>query len=159
MALEIDLYKCTAERNKVNKSSDVGTAISFTSCNLKSPTSVIDPVIMLETTSDVWQYNYMYIRDLARYYFINDIIFVRTGLYEIHCHVDVLYTYKTEISGLSAAISRNESLYNNLIVDERRPLLNDTDFTILSAASEMFTVPSLIPTNEYIGCITTLIAQ
>ena len=160
MAIEIDLYKSTAERNKVNKGTDLGTALLFQTCDLKSPTSVIDPVIMLETSSNIWQYNYLYIRDLGRYYFINDIIFVRTGLYELHCHVDVLYTYKTEISGLTATLSRNENSYNNLIVDDRRVLLNDTDFTILSAAQDMFVEPTVAGwSTEQIACLTTLASQ
>ena len=72
--MRIILYKCNAENNRINKEDYIYSAFQLEG-TLKSSTSPINPVIMIEKSNPVeFGYNYMYIYEFKRYYFINDII-------------------------------------------------------------------------------------
>lgn len=72
---------------------------------LKDEMSYISPVLTLNASfSDFTNHDYNYAVFLGRYYWITDIIAVRTGLVEIHMDLDRLATYKNEILGTSAFI-------------------------------------------------------
>ena len=61
----------------------------------------------------------MYIDGFQRYYFIRDIVSLRTGIWEISAHVDVLSTYANELLQLPCVIGRNEDEYNLFLPDYR----------------------------------------
>lgn len=113
--MNIILYTNTSEKNKVDKSlTKLGNTITGT---LRSDCSIIDPVIALENISDyITSANYAYIQQFGRYYYINNIIC--TGkLFELHMHVDVLYTYRSQIRACNAVVARQQSLYNLYLQD------------------------------------------
>lgn len=68
----------------------------------------IDAVQDVENPSVVIQYNttptynYCYIPAFNRYYFVTRVTWLGGKAYEMQMHVDVLYTYRTEITGLTA---------------------------------------------------------
>ena len=77
----------TADPNyKVDKSVTVQLSLS---CTLKDETSVENPTILVATSANISGYNYMYIQEFGRYYFITDIVSVRDGLWAVSGHVDV----------------------------------------------------------------------
>lgn len=84
---------------------------------LKSDTSILRPVLLLSSPTPITGYNYMYISDFSRYYFIDDIKSVRNGQWEVSAHVDVLETYKTAILANSAVIKRQQNLFNLYLDD------------------------------------------
>ena len=85
---------------------------------LREESSVIDPIITVEgITQYLAQLNYAYIPDFGRYYFVRNIESIRTGLWQISCHVDVLYTYRDAIRENSGIVARNENLYDLQIND------------------------------------------
>lgn len=114
--MQIDLYTYNHEKNKINKSAYLSNLLSLQG-NLKEQTSIITPVIMLEHNQQ-FIYNYCYIPEFGRYYFIDNVEIVRTNLYRIYLTVDVLETYKTEILNQSVIIEKNENNYNNYLPDE-----------------------------------------
>ena len=78
---------------------------------LRDESSVIDPVIIIEKNNPTfYDYNYMYIPDFKRWYYINDIISIRNGLWEIHCHVDVLYTWGADIKSMIGVADKLEDI-------------------------------------------------
>ena len=86
--------------------------IATLSGTLKEPTSFIDPVVIVEATQEQMKdCNYLRINQFGRYYFVNNIVVLRTGLYQIQAHVDVLYTYKTQIRKNYAIIHRSQNDY------------------------------------------------
>ena len=95
--------------------------ISEMTGSLKDGTSIIDPVIIIQgtpaTTQQIVSSNYLYIEDFGRYYFINDISSVRTNLWEISCHVDVLQSYATQIKAQTAIIQRQKEKWNLYLND------------------------------------------
>ena len=103
--MEIILYKNHSEKNKIGKS--LTDQISYTG-TLKDETSVINPVILLEA-GNLSLYNYAYIPDFHRYYFIRDIVSVRTGLWRLTFDVDVLESFKSGILNLNVILSDSET--------------------------------------------------
>ena len=66
---EIKLYSNTAETNRVDKTNFL-TLKATLQGNLKEKTSIINPIINFEL-SDVPDFNYVYIAEFNRYYFIS----------------------------------------------------------------------------------------
>lgn len=117
--MEIKLFTCIAENERVDKSLYIDNELSING-TLKGSTSVIDPIIIIENSNPaIEHYNYMYIPDFGRYYFINNITSIRTNLWEIQAHVDVLYTWKASIQQMKAIIDKTEDASNaNLYIDD-----------------------------------------
>ena len=114
MGLTATLYISASPVEKIGKALTAGGSYS---CTLKDTTSVLNPVLILKTSDPVYNYNYLYIQEFGRYYFINDIRSVNNNVWEISAHVDVLETYSTAILANSAVIKRQASQYNLYLDD------------------------------------------
>lgn len=114
--MTIKLYNMTSEKNKIGKTmTQVGGDITGA---LRNSTSVTDPVITFElSASDVGSVNYAYITEFNRYYFVNKIVSVVNGLWEITCHVDVLESYADAIKALDVVVDRSTDFSNSLLAD------------------------------------------
>lgn len=85
-------------------------------CLLKSPVSIVTPTF--EVYSEAYpDYNYCYVPEFHRYYFITDIVSTSAGQWDISCLVDVLATYKTGVLNTTAFVERSQSLYDPSIPD------------------------------------------
>ncbi|MBQ1296568.1 MAG: hypothetical protein IIY21_21160 [Clostridiales bacterium] len=80
--------------------------------NIKTDTSIIDPVFEVAYDADIMVSNYMRIDALHRYYFINNIEVGAQRLY-IHAHVDVLMSYHTDIDKLQCVVARQASKFKS----------------------------------------------
>ncbi len=103
--MEIYLYVNNSPKNKIDKV--LSNEISYAG-TLRNETSVINPVIMLESYN-ISNYNYAFIPDFGRFYFISDIISIRNGLWEVHLKVDVLESFKTEIKSLEVILKNSQT--------------------------------------------------
>lgn len=112
--LSIQLMNNSSPVEKIGKTLSAGSTYS---CALKDDTSVLDPVIILQTSDNIFSYNYMYISDFGRYYFIKDIVSLNNNRWQITAHVDVLETYKQQILSNEAVIKRSEKLFNLYLDD------------------------------------------
>lgn len=111
----IDFYIMSEDRNKIGKTLTVLKTINAES-NVKD-LSLIDTVLFLSTMSvdEIKNYNYLYIHELNRYYFIENVSVTITGLYKLQLHCDLLETYKNDILDSFALI--NQSGNNNKYYD------------------------------------------
>lgn len=121
--MQVQIGTTPDETYKVDKTF---TASGTYECVLKDGTSVENPVLLLNT-SNISGCNYMYISDFGRYYFINDVVSVRNGLWEVHGHVDVLKTYSSGIKGCTATLKRQENLFNMYLDDPEFKTYNKSD--------------------------------
>ena len=144
MAFDIVLQRNNSERNKVTK--DVSDLLTV-SGKLKTETSIIDPVIMIECDlSAVTGCNYMTIQTFGRSYFVNNIRSIRTGLVEFSCHVDVLSSFSNEIRGNTAIVRKQENKWNLY--------LNDGSFKIYQNPNVLTKAfPSGFTTQEFVLAI------
>lgn len=115
MSFTINHYKNNSAANVVDKQLEENTP-ALTG-NLRAASSIIDPVILIEAELTSFQSNYIYIADFGRYYYITNIISKQTNLWEIHCHVDVLMSFKDEIRQQKAIVARQEAQYNLMLDD------------------------------------------
>lgn len=105
-------------KNKLEK--ELELVQSCTSCQLKAPCDIINPVFTVSTISaaDLYKCNYVYAPELnGRKYFITDIVSVRNGVWEVHCHIDVLSTYADGVKAQEAVIHRQENSWNLYLDD------------------------------------------
>ena len=114
MSVSVALYQNNSENYRLDKSL---TAKYAESCTLKDGCSIESPVLLITNANNLSDCNYLYISDFGRYYFIEDIISIRDGLWEIHAHVDVLMTYSTQIKACTATFKRQEHLFNMYLDD------------------------------------------
>ena len=112
--LSIQLMNNSSPVEKIGKTLSAGNTYN---CALKDDTSVLDPVIILQTSDNIFNYNYMYISDFGRYYFIKDIKSLNNNRWEVSAHVDVLETYKNSILANNAVIRRQQNKYNLYLDD------------------------------------------
>lgn len=114
MSFNIILYKNKSrQKERVKDLEEIETM----SGNLKNECSIIDPVILIESTENLRSCNYMYIPNFGRYYFINNIVHVRAGLYEIHAHCDVLSSSGDALLNCVGIIRRQENNWNLYLDD------------------------------------------
>lgn len=116
--LTVTLYKFAKRRNSTKQPASTDTHKDL-SALMKSPSSVITPVITVK--DNPVGYNYVYISDFSRYYFINDISY-SLGEWTLYLTCDALASFKTTLGGLSAYILRSASNKNGYLKDKIYPL-------------------------------------
>lgn len=124
MAISIDLYKNSSPVEKLGKTLSSKTTVS--NVRLKQDTSILRPVLIISTSTDVYSYNYMEIPTFNRFYFIDDVRSINDGIWEISAHVDVLETYKDQIKANTAVIRRQQNLFN-LYLDDPEAVVYSTE--------------------------------
>ena len=118
--MTIKLYRNLSEEIAVTK--NITDEITYTG-SLREESSVIDPVIMIQT-SNLSDYNYAWIEEFHRFYFIKNIVSVRTNLWRLTMHVDVLSTYAGYIKDNNGILARNSNVWNLYYQDEQFKILN-----------------------------------
>lgn len=113
--ITINLLKTNDPNNKITKAT---TSLAvYNNCLLKDDCSVIDPVIILESSTNISDANYCYIPDLHRYYYIRDIKILNNNRYELSLHVDVLMSYSAGLLNCDCIAAKNESRFNLYLND------------------------------------------
>lgn len=146
MSFTVQLMNNQEELNKINKNPSTVLSVDGT---LREETSLIDPVILIEYNGTLTSVNYAYIAEFHRYYFITQVESVRTGLWRVYMHCDVLKTYAQGILGCQCVVARNENKYNLL--------LNDAYFKVYSNPRvQVLNFPSKFSGETYVlvmkGC-------
>lgn len=114
--MTIKLYKQLKDRDIVEKK--LTEEISFTGYT-RDEIDVESPVILIESTSDLTAYNYVYIEEFSRYYFIEKHRIIRNNLWEFTLQEDYLYTWKDTMYSWTVQLERAEGLYNTYFNDNR----------------------------------------
>lgn len=114
-------------------------------CRLKDDTSIIEPSILIvkeaaQSYTDLLAYNYAYIADFGRYYFVRNVISVSNVMVEFILEVDALASFKSEVGSANEYVLRSASSYDGDIVDNLYPTKGNTDLMIgsFSPASSKF---------------------
>lgn len=95
---------------------------------LRDECSVSNPVITIEYATFP-TFNYCYIPTFSRYYYIDNIIVLRNGVYELYLRCDVLMSFKDVIkNNVQGIVVRNDLIQESLIVDSSIIFENDTKY-------------------------------
>ena len=114
--MTIKLYKVAEDERTVSKTLDNQTSFDA-SGTARDTFDVMGGFITIASDTDLTKYNYCYISELSRYYYINDISIIRNGVYLLRLRADVLMTYSPQIRALTGTVDRQENLNNGYIQD------------------------------------------
>ena len=88
----LELYKVTNQPNELTKTLNNAVIVNG------SFRSEIDSMnVIVEIESDTYEFNYVYIPSLNKYYFLQNLVHVNAKIIRMQLHCDVLMTYKTDI--------------------------------------------------------------
>ena len=128
MAFTISLFKTASENNRVVKALTDEKQLSG---ELRNQTSVLNPSIRIESADNISTYNYAYISEFGRYYYITDIVSVRNNCWTVSLRCDVLMSYSNQIKAITGVVVRQESNPNKLLVDRLERLQSNKEIDIL----------------------------
>lgn len=121
--MKILLYKNKSERNRLNKTGYIAPILDENNRpkeldgTLREATSITNVSIKIEY--GFIDFNYVYIPEFNRYYFVDDFVVINNNLYEIILTVDVLMSFKDYILDLECFIDRNEFEFDPMITDDK----------------------------------------
>lgn len=122
------LYKYNGDKNVINKTLiTVGELEIFA----RKDFNIFNPELRLFSSAD---FNYMYIEELQRYYFINSIEKVNADINMLFCETDVLMTFKEAILN-SECIYKTYPKIDDLGKLESNSLLNS--FNLIKINSDL----------------------
>lgn len=118
--MQIIFYNYTGKINVLYKTLDTSTAITMTG-TLRRGTSIITPTIDVQTDLATFKsYNYCYIPDFHRYYFIMDRVSVTSSLIRLTMNCDTLRSYNYRIDKSHCYIQRASIGYDTTVKDDNR---------------------------------------
>lgn len=142
--MEVTFYKCLEPKNKVDKVLENGVTVTGqmkTDCNIDSLQ------LTFNRDTEISFYNYCYIKELNRYYFIKDMTIDRNGSYTVKLEIDVLKTFADEIKKCYGKVKICASPYDNSfnpsiearytkqIYNFESPFINDGVYVMVAIAS------------------------
>lgn len=119
---DVTFYNFEKRNNSVKRPDDTVTHVDF-KCRVLNGTGILNPKIELDIglTSNPARYNYAYIPDFQRYYYVREWNFDR-GLWIASLEVDVLATYKRRIGMSTLYVLRASGNYDGNIMDGKYPV-------------------------------------
>ena len=111
-SMNITLFKTKSANNVINKKlvseKNLGNScLLVDNTSVTSPTVIIGGISSLDSISD---YNYAYIPQCHRYYYINDIIALSGGRVKLLLTVDLLKTYASDILASKQLITAEKDI-------------------------------------------------
>ena len=113
--MKVRFYDFSKRRNSTKQPPSTG--YTEKEVYLKESTSIKNPSFVMNATNFSW--NYAYIPDWNRYYFVDDIISITKDTTQYDLTEDVLATNKSAIGSTVARIAYASTLYDAEIIDNR----------------------------------------
>lgn len=120
--MTIELYKSTAEPERVDKSGYLTNKITLTG-DARESVNKMSVSIRIQYSGELLGYNYAHIPDLGRWYFIRADKIERNNIHRLEMDTDVLYSNMNDIKLAAGIIERNESETQTKLFDERLKFL------------------------------------
>ena len=111
--MTVIFYKYDGIRNKINKTLSNGLTIN--DVIIQNDFDITNFELLIKDTNFNSEYNYCYIQDLGRYYFIDSVERMNGTIYKIILLVDVLKSFATQIENINAIITKSENPDNNFV--------------------------------------------
>lgn len=135
--MTITLYKNVSDKRNLNKNI---TEIKTVSAIAKGDINIISPTLIIQYFST--DFNYCYISEFNRYYYVNSISLLNGQRIQLELSVDVLMSYKEEIKNLTVNILRYENIEPTYLADSRIPLYSDTLQKVIEFPENIFNLES-----------------
>jgi hypothetical protein len=119
----VTTYVNASDYNTLDK--DITAVDSSVTVICKDDTDILHPTLIFSENMDM-DFNYLYITELGRYYFVRSKSLAQQRYY-VNCEVDVLMSYNAQIKDLSVIADRSSSTFNLYQTDEEIPCLVKSD--------------------------------
>lgn len=154
--MNINFYQFQKRENSTAQPG-VGVTATTYNCRLKDNCSIINPVIQIaKESAQAWSlligFNYAYIPDFNRYYFVRDIVMESNVICSITLEVDALASWKSQIGSANEYVLRSASQYDGDIEDNYYPIKALTQVTE-TGQDLMFRKVDSTPLSYVIGIV------
>lgn len=110
----MELYQVEDTHNTMNKEKTLVTSMNI---HFKKQTNILRPYIKILYDGGIEMFNYAYIDELARYYFITNVEPFPNNIYYLQLEVDVLETYKADIMKINKVNYHNKVMTDLKIIE------------------------------------------
>lgn len=126
--MEVKLFHNFKKRRNSTKQPSGGTSYE---CVCKDPCDIVNPDIILNvgTTKRMTNYNYAFIGDFERYYYVQ--WEVANGRWIAHMNCDVMASFKNDIGNANLYIERAANAFNTTIRDSNYAITSQVDTFVL----------------------------
>lgn len=126
MALTVTFLQFSKRINSTKQptAEQLEAGVKYDNVTLKTLTNIDNPVLYIDGANlNLYAYNYCYIHDWGRYYFVKTASLRHERIFECVLVLDDLATFKTAILNTSAYVIYSSSEYNRWLKDDRVPIL------------------------------------
>lgn len=120
MSLHLTLYELAKKSNSTLMPTASTPSSGTLLCTLKESCGIINPSVEVALSGNPTSYNYAYLQEFNRYYFIDDWVYTN-GVWDVSMSVDVLASFKTNIGNSSHYILRSASSHDGTLIDNYYP--------------------------------------
>ena len=115
--MTVIFYKYDGIKNKINKTLENGLTVNDVIMHNDFDITAFE--LLIKNSDFNSEYNYCYIQDLGRYYFIESVEKMNGTIYKIRLTVDVLKSFSTQIENINAIITKSENPDDNFVDCEK----------------------------------------
>ena len=115
--MTVIFYKYDGIKNKINKTLENGLTVNDVIMHNDFDITAFE--LLIKDTNFNSEYNYCYVQDLGRYYFIENVEKMNGTIYKIRVLVDVLKSFSTQIENINAIITKSENPDDNFVDCEK----------------------------------------
>ena len=121
----LELYKVTNQPNELTKTLNNAVIVNGA---FRSEIDSMDVIVEIE--SNTYDFNYVYIPSLNKYYFLQNLVHVNAKIIRMQLHCDVLMTYKADILASYGLVIQGGAInpYYSSIESESRQTIRRTNF-------------------------------
>ena len=122
MGFRVNLYAFSKRSNSTLRPSGNGF---ITTCEAHDPVNIMAPMMKFNLSS-VIDYNYMYVQDWDRYYWIDSWTYDK-GIWQAACSIDPLASWRNSIGDMTEYVLRSAYAFDGDIMDTTYPLQAETE--------------------------------
>ena len=115
--MTVIFFKYNDIKNKINKTLENGLTVN--DVVIQNDFDITAFELLIKNSDFNSEYNYCYIQDLGRYYFIESVEKMNGSIYKIRLTVDVLKSFSTQIENINAIITKSENPDDNFVDCEK----------------------------------------
>lgn len=115
--MTVIFYKYNDIKNKINKTLSGGLTVN--DVVIQNDFDITAFELLIKNSNFNSEYNYCYIQELGRYYFIESVEKMNGTIYKIRLTVDVLKSFSTQIENIQAIITKSENPDDNFVDCEK----------------------------------------
>lgn len=143
--MTIKTYRFLGDSRKIDKT--LTGVETYSNVTIVGDMNIQNPIISLQLDSftDIINFNYIYIPELRRYYYVENSTIREDGFVQIQCRVDVLKSFKSDILSSTQYVERQENKCSYQVPDNGYIIKSNRNLTIKN-----FGNPIIVPNDDFI---------